>query len=398
MFEMHADEVLGVLRDGRPRTKSELAEELGKVRSTISLRLAELIEAGLVTQLQGSTSTKGRAPAMFALATDARIIGAVALTSDSAVVALTDLIGTVLDRRDLEVPEDASLTDLVRLASATLLDLLDGLGRSAGDLVGIGVGVPGPVDPAESAVGEAQRPPANGRHPAVALLQQEFPVRVIVDNEANVATVGEWVESWAELENLIMVTVSARIDAGIIASAGLIRGADGGAGSIGHIRVPVDEPRLCRCGQLGCLETIASGSGLVQTLSSEGRDVHTTDDVVALVRSGDPAAVLAVREAGRALGTVLAGVAATLNPSAIVLGGDVAQVGEPLLAGIREAVYGLSQPLTTNSLRIAIARNLELASIVGASRLVQNSLFGVPRRPVVYYRPEPTPARAYART
>ncbi|WNM27228.1 ROK family transcriptional regulator [Demequina capsici] len=393
MFETEADDVLGVLRDGRPRTKSELADETGKVRSTVSLRLAELIDAGLVTQLQESATTKGRPSAVFALATESRLIGAAELTGSTAIVALTDLIGSIVARRDLTVSEGASLTELLRLVASALHEMLADLQRSVEDLVGIGVGVPGPVEPIEAAVEDAQPRAATDRHPAITLLQQDFSVPIIVDNEANVAAVGEWVESWAAEQNLVMVTVSAHISAGIIASGRLVRGAQGAAGDIGHVRVPDVEQRLCRCGQMGCLETVASGTGLVQTLSEARSDVLTTNDLVDLARSGDPEAGRAVREAGRALGSVLAGVVAILNPAAIVLGGEVAQVGEPLLAGIREAVYGRSQPLTTNSLKIVLAHNLELASIVGASRLVQNHLFGLPQRPVVYYRGEPIPTR-----
>jgi predicted NBD/HSP70 family sugar kinase len=163
----------------------------------------------------------------------------------------------------------------------------------------------------------------------------------------------------------------------VIAGGHLVRGADGAAGDIGHIQVHNGTARYCRCGQLGCCESVASGSGIAQTLTEMGIEATGTDDVVRLVRGGDLDATRVVRDAGRTIGRVLAACICVLNPALIVIGGDLAQVGEPLLAGVREVVYQQSQPLATKHLRIVSASNNELAGVIGASRLAQDVVFGM---------------------
>jgi len=218
-------------------------------------------------------------------------------------------------------------------------------------------------------------------------IQAAFPGPVVVDNDVNVMAVGEWVTQYPDESDLILVKVNTGLGAGIVAGGRLIRGARGGGGDIGHIQVDAASDRLCRCGQTGCLEALASGAGIARTLSDQGVAATSAWDVVHLVRGGDATASRVVREAGRAIGAVLAALVCALNPKYVILGGEIAHVGEPLLAGIREVVYARSQPAATSDLQIVTAHNLELASIIGASRLVQNHLFGVPTAPVRYVEP-----------
>jgi glucokinase len=119
-------------------------------------------------------------------------------------------------------------------------------------------------------------------------------------------------------------------------------------------------------------------------LREAGLEASNAEDVVALARSGQAPAILAVREAGKAVGHVLAGLVSSLNPAVIFIGGEMAQAGETLLAGIREVIFARSLPAATNRLRIATCRDLDAAAILGAARLVQNHLFGLPAKPVIY--------------
>jgi len=178
---------------------------------------------------------------------------------------------------------------------------------------------------------------------------------------------GEHSAIWPDVDHLLFVKVATGIGAGIISDGRIRRGAQGAAGDLGHIAVPGGLDVACRCGNVGCLEAIASGGAIAEALRALGADTATSTDVVALVRAGDLAASRAVREAGRDIGRVLATCVSLLNPSVIVVGGIVAEAGEHLLAGIREVVYRRSLPLATEHLRIVTSRTKGRAGVLGAS-------------------------------
>ena len=175
---------------------------------------------------------------------------------------------------------------------------------------------------------------------------------------------------WPGTTELMFVKVATGIGAGIISGGALQRGAQGTAGDLGHVRVPRGDELLCRCGNTGCLEALAGAPALVRTLNEQtAGTLSTSQDVIDLVRSGDPLAVQAIRQAGRDIGDVLATCVNLINPSVIVIGGSLAQAGEHLLAGIREVVYRRSLPLATEHLSVAPSVAGERAGVMGAAVL-----------------------------
>lgn len=127
---------------------------------------------------------------------------------------------------------------------------------------------------------------------------------------------------------------------------------------------------LCRCGNTGCLEAVVGGPAVAAGLRERGVPASTVRDVVELVRAGNQAAIAAVRQAGRDIGTVLGTCVNLFNPSIIVIGGGLATAGEHLLAGIREVVYQRSLPLSTAQLRIVASRATDAAGVLGAAMMV----------------------------
>ncbi len=387
MDPMPSSDILGVLRDGRPRTKTEIAEVTGRVRSTVSLRLAELMDDGLVAELPaGGSPGRGRPSARFALATQSRVIGAIELGPRHAIVAITDLAGVVLTRTRLDLDVRDGPLAVLDLLVRTLEDQLEAAGRPRSSVVGVGMGVPGPVDPRTGTLASPPLMPGWDSFDISGHMRATFPKPVLVDNDANVMAVGEWVTTWPDEQDLLVVSVATGIGAGVVAAGRLVQGARGAAGDIGHVRITAAADRSCNCGQTGCLETFASGRGIAATLRDEGMSATEASDVVALVRGGDPTAVRATREAGREIGKVLSVLVAGLNPAVIVLGGEIAEAGEPLLAGVREVIYTRSLPIATSDVEITVSSSTEARTITGAARLVQNHLFGLPERPVEYYQ------------
>ena len=155
---------------------------------------------------------------------------------------------------------------------------------------------------------------------------------------------------------MVFVKVATGIGAGIISGGELMRGNHGRAGDIGHIRALRPSDVLCTCGNRGCVAVLASGSAMVRQLGEAGIEVASTADVVALVRAGDAVAMHHVREAGRVLGAALAAVVSVVAPSVIIVGGEMGDASEPLIAGIREGVYQQASTLATRELRILTSR------------------------------------------
>lgn len=372
-----AADVLAILRDGVPRTKSELAEATARARSTISMRLEELMAAGLVVQLDQTVPTKGRPSTMYALGASSRIVVAAELGAQHGTVAVTDLTGTVLEHEDVPLEIADGPTSVLDRISDSAVGMLDRIGKSQDAVVGVGIGLPGPVEHVTGLPISPPIMPGWDRFDVKTYLKGKFDAAVVVDNDVNIMAVGVHSAVWPDVDDLLMIKVATGIGAGVIAGGSLVRGAQGAGGDLGHVQVPTAQDRPCRCGQTGCLEALASGTGIAYSLREQGIDARDGRAVVELVRAGHLEATRAVRDAGRAIGQVLAAAVCLLNPALIAVGGEIAQVGEPLLAGIREVVYQRSQPLATKELRIVGAEQNGLIGVVGAARLVQGVVLGL---------------------
>ena len=362
-------ELFDLLRDGRPWTRAQLAEATGLARSTITARIDTLMKLGLVAPFGGARSTGGRPPALFALNPQARVVAGVDIGATHARAALTDLNGSILGEVDarLEVAEGPEV--VLSWVVDSIRGLLDETGRPAEDLAAIGIGLPGPV---EHSTGRPINPPIMpgwDRFDVPGRLQRAYPVPVLVDNDGHIMALGERRVHRRDVDDLVLIKVATGIGAGIISGGVLQRGAQGTAGDLGHVRVPGADPAVCRCGNVGCLEAVAAGPALAAAVRAQGEDADDGSDVVALVRAGSLTAISVVRQAGRDIGDVIAILINLINPSVVVIGGQVSAAGEHLLAGIRESVYQRSLPLATEHLRIVTSRAGSAAGVLGASAL-----------------------------
>lgn len=360
-----------LLRDGTPRTRNELAQLTSLARSTVTARVDALLLSGLLEPVGEAASTGGRPPTRFALSRHGRVVVAIDLGASHASVAVTDLTGRVLDERTTESDiADGPVVVLDRVA-AIATELLTAIGREVGDVAGVGIGVPGPV---EHATGRPANPPIMpGWHDfdIPGHLGARLPGPVLVDNDVNLMALGEHVTTFRSDGHLLLVKVATGIGAGIVTDGRLLRGALGSAGDLGHVQVAgAPDDVICRCGNVGCLEAVAAGPAIAASLRASGLAVESSQDIVDAVQAGDVAALQAVRAAGRDLGTVLATCVNLLNPSVVVIGGKLSEAGEYLLAGVREVVYQRSLPLATHELQIVGTTAGSRAGILGASAMV----------------------------
>ncbi|MFJ8895945.1 ROK family protein [Leifsonia sp. NPDC102414] len=374
-----AGELFQLFRDGRPRTRAQLSVLTGLSRSTIVSRVGDLLDLGLLATVGDAVSSGGRPPSQIALNPRAGVVLGADLGASHGTIALTDLAGDILTRRSEPVAIDTGPAEVLGWLAAVCRSMLTELGRQESDLLGIGIGVPGPV---EFPAGRPSNPPIMPGWDGFdipAWVGREFDVPVLVDNDVNLMALGERAANPRARENLLFVKIGTGIGAGVIAGGRLQRGAQGTAGDIGHISIARASDIECRCGNTGCLEAIASGPAIASALRASGVEVRTGHDVVSLATRGSIPAAQAVRQAGRDIGEVLAGCVSLMNPSLIAVGGSLASAGEHLLAGIREVVYARALPLASEHLTISQSRAGDEAAVLGASSLAIDELLS-PRR------------------
>jgi predicted NBD/HSP70 family sugar kinase len=366
-----ASEIFQLLRDGTVWTRAELAEVTGLARSTIALRLEQLISLGLIMPGgDSSLSTGGRPPVQFRLNPNANVVLAVDVGASHVAVGVSNLSGEILieSKKAMNVADgpDPVLGWVVDEARRQMQDL----GRPIEDILAVGIGLPSPV---EHSTGRPINPPLMPSWDGLDVpewLGNHIDAPILVDNDVNIMALGERASAFPDVDDLVFVKVSTGIGSGIISNGTLQRGSRGTAGDIGHIQVSRAHGIACRCGNLGCLEAIAAWPAIAAELRSRGHDATKVQDILDLVRSGNVDAIQVVRQAGRDIGEVLATCVSMLNPSVIVVGGILAQSAESLLAGVREVVYGRSLPLATGDLQIVAARTGDHAGVLGAATMV----------------------------
>jgi len=364
-----ASDLFQLLRDGQPRTRADLAATTGLARSTIALRVDELIELGLVSPVNDAQSTGGRPSSQFALNATARVVLAADLGATHGTIAITNLSGVVLGKSSGTIDIASGPEVVLDWAVDAARTLLAELGFAPEDLISIGIGLPGPV---EHSTGRPVNPPIMpgwDGFDVPAYIRTHFDVPVLVDNDVNIMALGERAFAWPEIEDFIFVKVATGIGSGVISSGKLQRGAQGIAGDIGHVRISRGDGTPCHCGNRGCLEAMASGPAIVKSLEAQGHEVASNSAVIELVRQGNIDAIQAIRQAGRDLGEVLTACVSLMNPAVIVVGGSMAAVGEHIIAGVREIIYTRSMPLATSNLTIASSAAGKDAAILGASIL-----------------------------
>lgn len=354
-----ASELFQLLRDGVPRTRAELAALAGLARSTVGLRVDELVGVGLVQAVGDAVSSGGRPAYRFAIDPGARLLLAVDCGAFHQNIALCDLDSTVLALATHHSPINEGPEKILRLVADTARDLLRELGRDEHDLLALGIGLPGPV---EHSSGRPLQPPIMpgwDGFDVVGWVERELGIPALVDNDVNVMAVGERTLALPDVDDLLFVKVATGIGAGIISGGALQRGARGTAGDIGHVRVARAAGIRCSCGKDGCLEAIASGGALARALG-----LHTAGEVAERASSGDATAIEAVRRAGRDLGEVLLSCVSLINPATIVIGSALA-IPE-LLDGVRDVLFDPELPEASRQIDLHTAAAGDLVGVVGA--------------------------------
>lgn len=367
-------DMLQLIRESGMLSRTDLARMSGLAASSVSSRVDDLLSSGLIEEAGDGLSSGGRRPRLLRIRSGGGVALAAELGSRHARLAVVDLSGG-------QVASDELAVSFADGPEAVLTAVSDRLAEMAGDasaVRGIGMGLPGPVDPVTGQVTNPSRMPGWHGMRVADWLSERFGAPAVIDNDANLLALGEYRARWAQagVRHLVAVKAGRGIGCGIVAGGAVHHGANGAAGDISHVRVGSVDPehaRLCECGRKGCLETMASGAALLAELAASGRPLTSTTDLVEQVHHGDPAANLAVRTAGRYLGEVLSVVVNFFNPEVIVLGGILA-AADPLIASLRAAVYDRCLPMASEAVTITTVSAGPDAALIGAANLILDRL------------------------
>jgi predicted NBD/HSP70 family sugar kinase len=366
--EVTLSTVARLIACGAAQSKADLVPAAGMARTTVSAAVDELLHRGLV-RIAGTRPTPGRGRPADRLALSPR--GGHVLLADvgarGAHLAVLDLSQQLVahEHVDLDVrdgPEPVLDAVEARLAALRAHGPPDVPARA------VVIGLPGPVD---GHLGTPVRPPIMpGWHayPVSARLQARFGCAAILENDVNLRALGEARALPADQAPLLFVKIGTGIGGGLVTREGVLHhGADGAAGDIGHIRVRGAPDDPCVCGNVGCIEAVASASAVARRLA--GADPVTIADVRARLAKADPTAVAHVREAAAHIGELVAMLVHFYNPARVTIGGSLTAASDDLLAGVRSVVYQRALPLATRNLVLATSVLGEYAGLAGAAVL-----------------------------
>jgi predicted NBD/HSP70 family sugar kinase len=334
--------VVGVLREHGTASRADIARITGLSRSTVSSVVSDLMAAGLVREgdvtvpaLGGS----GRPAVPIFLDPSAGVALGLDIAHDGIRVAVADLSHTILEER-------WGAADVERLGADAVLDLaartaraaLDAAGAPVERLIGAAASVASPVDPDSGVLGGESVVQSIAGHAVGQELGDRLGFDVRIENDANLCAVAEHLWGAARgHDNAVYVKLSRGIGAGLIIGGRLHRGMHGGAGEIGHTPIQPDGPP-CHCGNRGCVETFAGTEAVLEQVRSRFPGIMTIGDVVGRAIAGDTVCRRALRDAGTVVGTALGTVCNLLNPSLVVLGGEMVEAWRFMEVPLREAM------------------------------------------------------------
>ncbi len=390
MHELNTKQILRVIRQLNPISRSEIVEKTNLTAATVSRIVSKLIKFNLVTETGYGESNGGRKPVMLELNSDSILTIGIDIEIDEVKGVVIDLKGEILEQYSLCIIGKKEKDDILNKVKEVVKDLLfkkDYLKR----IVGIGIGMHGLVDYER---GISIYPPAFGWKdvPVAKIIKKEFDLPVIIENNVRALTLAEnWFGVGKNLENFICLKVGSGIGSGIFTDGRIYRGASNAAGEIGHNVVDEEGP-LCTCGNYGCLESMASNPAIVkraQKALKQGADSIinnlvksnlndlSIDMILLAAHQGDHLAKQILQDTGRYLGVGIANLINILNPEAVIISGNIVMAGDIVLESLRSTVQNRALSYPVNHVKIINSKMNNEGVAVGAATLILESVFNV---------------------
>jgi glucokinase-like ROK family protein len=378
--------ILRLLRDEGPVSRAELGDRLELTRPRLLAEVERLVASGLIAEAGMAASRGGRRSTLVELQPRLRF-AAVDLGASSIDIEVIngrlEPMAAYTEPADIRTGPKAILHRVNELLAKARTD------GAYERLDAVGIGVPGPVSFRDGVPVSPPIMPGWDRYPVRELLAREYGCPAVVDNDVNIMAIGERHGGVAHsVDDFLFVKIGTGIGCGIHLAGTVYRGVDGCAGDIGHIQVDSHGP-ICSCGNTGCLEALFSGAALARDALAAARNGESpaladrlaasgevgAREVAEGAAEGDLTCIRLIRDGGRRVGGVLATLVSFANPSMIVIGGGLAQLGHILLAEIRSVVYRRSLPLATGNLPVVLSELGSRAGVTGAAVLASDAAF-----------------------
>jgi len=387
-FRLRGNErrIADALRRLGPATRAEVGAVTRLSRATVSAGLSALLEAGLVVETGAAVPVGpagGRPPGLVRLAPRAGLAAGIDVGRRHLRVAVADLGHQVLGERSSRLDSATPAGEVLDRAAELIGAELGASGARLADVVGVGLGLPAPVDQRSGTITASNILPEWAGLAAGEQLAARLGRPVIVDNDANLGALAEAL--WGAgrgIDTLAYVKVATGIGAGLVLDGRLFRGVSGQAGEIGHFTLD-EHGDVCRCGNRGCLELVAGGSALVAALRRTHGELDSVEDVVALAAVGDQAARRLIADAGAHLGVAAGGLVNLVNPGRLIVGGELGRAGDVLLEPLRRALRRSAVRPAADAVEVVSGELGDRSEVLGAVAVV---LLELDRA-----RPAPTP-------
>ncbi len=373
--------VFGVLAEAGAVSRAELARRAALAPSTVSAAVSELQAEGLVVEPAGARELSrgdrapvlGRPPVLIALDRGAGVALGIDFGKRHLRVALADLAHRLLAERHRALDADLPAAEAIALAVPMVDEVLAEAGAERREVVGAGMGLPGPVHRPSGELGDSTILPGWVGVRAAEAVQSALGLAVEVENDANLGALGEWM--WGAgrgADHMAYLKLATGIGSGIVIDGRPYVGAGGTAGELGHTVIEPGGP-ICRCGNRGCLETVAGAPAVLAALRETYGEDLSLPEAIDRAREGDAGCRRAIADAGRSIGTAVATVCNLFNPRLIVVGGDLAAAGGLLLDPLRESLAMGAITSAAADVQVVEGALGERAEVLGAVALVLRS-------------------------
>ena len=367
--ERSALRVLDYLFREGPASRDDVVRATTLSRATVSKLVGELSAHGLVTELPAPVPTSGRAgrpPALLALNPAIGAVAGIDFDHHLVWVALADLSGTVVAERRHELDVDNEAARAIDLAVAGVRELAAEAQLPADRLVGVGAAISAPVRRDSGGLAAAEVMTSWSSISLRGELEGRLGVPVHVGNDANLGALAEVRAGAARgAANVVYLMLSSGVGGGLVLDGSLFTGHNGMTGELGHVPVEPDGAR-CRCGNRGCLETVAGAERLLAALRpTHGADI-TVEEAASRARAGDPICRELFERAGVAAGRVAGGICNVINPELVIVGGDLILAGDLLVDAVRAGVAETAMRAISDEVRVVAATLGDRSELLGA--------------------------------
>ncbi|OIB02720.1 sugar kinase [Paenibacillus sp. LC231] len=377
--------IIALLRDYGSLTKAEIAAKMNLTFTAVNNLVEELMRDRLIAEAGFyDESSRGRKPKLLSLNSGDIYAVGVHISASSVRAAVINLQGKAMMEKRSIFEDNANRGSVVNVIISTIQAVLDESGLKS-QIIGIGVGAPGPLDPVQGKILSPPNLPGLHQVRLKGLIEENTELPTQIEKDANVMALGElWYGNGRHFSNLVYVDADIGIGSGLIFNQKIYQGYPFGAGEIGHCTIDIDGPR-CNCGNYGCLEAIASGIAIVRRVGEElrrgaasslkssfdGND-HGLDvtDVITAGLEGDQLAANMLNESARYVGISLANVINLLTPETIIIGGVLANRYPDFFKYVKETSYNRSLSSFHNKIVLQPSELGEFAGIIGAGTIV----------------------------